>query len=212
MVWVRIVHALPGVNVVPTPNFPSALSWGGIQPGVTKLSQALATMNEPDEIREDGEFTVYRYEYDQPVYGHIELWMLTEEIPDATIVAIWRTIPYIGLVAQEPDDVLPLIWEYGRPDFVGWGVVRYNRFLIWATRGIVVEVSAGVDFFSWQELGYYYVLIFKPMTVEEFFATSWPWPLVEGGFPQENLYPNGDRPDIYPRDPYDWEHLPTPPP
>lgn len=200
------------VRYEPTPTLSSAPSWRGLQPGVTTITQALATMNEPDEIIEIGEFTIYRFRRDQPAWNLVELWTKANEGQDIPISAIYRTIPFKGMASLEPSDVLPLVWKYGRPDYIGWGGDRYARYFIWANRGVVVDVGASVDLFTWQELGYSMIMIFEPMSVEEFFATPWPYPIPGEGFPTENQYPGGDRPDIYPRDPYDWDNLPTPPP
>jgi len=200
------------IGIEPTPKQYPSPSWRGLQPGVTTIEQALKIMNEPDEIVDVGEFTIYRFDRDQPAWNLLELWSKTEEGLDSPILAIYRTIPGMGMTALEPSDILPLIWEYGNPNFVGWGDIQFIRFFIWSNRGVVVDVSARLDLFGWRELGYGRIWIFEPMSLEEFFATPWPLPIPGVGFPRENQYPDGDRPDVYPRDPYDWEHVPTPPP
>lgn len=193
------------------PNLKTPIVWHGIAPGKTEIAEAIELWGVPTDVEmRENSFVVYEYR-DHKEWGWdlLELWIkgnVVEAIllggPDMTK---WPVMP-------EPY-LIDFVLEYGRPEKVTWAGLCRERILIWAHNGIAVSTDANTYLHTWETFAIADMLIFKPMSIQQFLSADWPTsPYIGKLFYETNPCaednPNG--PDPFPEDPYDWDHMPTP--
>ena len=180
------------------------LSWNGITPGQTSLTEALTILGEPDSIYQKNGYDVYSYVDKKGLNWHlVEIWAKKNGFK-TTIRGILRSIPY--LENPEINTLDQLVLFYRQPQKVTWTFFRTTRYLIWTNIGIAVMADADIRYRSWDTFLVDNILIFEPMSLEQFLQTQWP----STDWEDQNLYSGGDSPDTLSEDPYDWKHMPTP--
>ncbi len=211
-----IFPATPRPTYTPEPSLYT--SWKGLHPGKTTQDETLALLGQPNRTLDSSPFLIYGYD-DRPEWGwkFVEVWF--QQINEQWIIsAIFFPIQYSERgVSVIPSQVMLLLNEYGRPTKVTWARSSGNRYWIWPEVGVAVQVSQelrSLKGVGWNRAEYSELLLFKPMRLEEFLGTEWPWQFSSSGFSHENLFTgkHGDFIDSLPEDPYDWATIPTPTP
>ena len=149
---------------------PPGITWQGIVPGKTTLTEAKSLIGEPKAIETRSGYLVYRYE-EMDQWSIIELWS-TNEIVE---VIFFNTNLFNP---ENPHRTITFIEELGRPEIVGWSQTRFLRMLAWPKKGIALYSTLlknnkrSIELED-QKVGYY--VLFSPMTKEALSKTTWPW-------------------------------------
>ena len=206
-----------------------APTWNGITPGETTLTQLIFQMGVPKEVQTQDNYIRFAYYGDpfKPEYikgwGFIDVLLMVRN-GNIVVVSISRTSqqiwpPFYPSLAEETS-LSRLVLENGRPDIVAWSSVPGFRYLMWARKGIAVISDYAGPRKDWSENGAVEILLFEPADInniliynsEGYFDIPPNFPCATlmslDQFPWEGP-PRGSR-DSFPKDPYDWEHMPTP--
>ncbi len=206
------------LEILRVPRLSEPLSWYGITPGRTTLSESLDLLGEPSKIEIRDKYLVHYYN-DKTLWGWevVELWSLVED-KKFIIESIYLFFPNYSTSLGESthfSHLIDLVLVFGRPEKVTWSSGCRTRTLTWPMKGVMVVADANVKLKDWSEIGVGEMVISYPMGVREFLKTArqWPWPM-GAGIVDENMCASTEDntrfPDRYPEDPYDWEHMPTP--
>lgn len=183
---------------------PPGISWQGIVPGKTTLSEAVSLIGEPIKIETRSGYMIYGYE-EMDQWSKIELWSKK----DVVDVIFFNTFLFNP---ENPHRTLSFIEDLGRPQMVGWSQTRFLRMLSWPKKGISLystllkNTKRSIELED-QKVSYY--VLFPLMTKDELSNTTWPWPYYTGPA-SENIWTEDrtDAPDEYPEDPYKWFWIP----
>lgn len=202
-----------------------------IVPGKTALEEALTILGNPNSVEDSlshptrmindifdlrPDLKVYIFQNTQG-WWWTELWVQNKD-EKQIVIAVLR----IGQLAPKPEKLHLDIFatEYGRPDEVTWTPFCNLRYLIWSQNGVAVNAETpklvldnGIRRSSrWNELIIAEIFLFEPMELVKIINfRSWPWPSNGAGWSFEKMCA-GDVLDNLPKDPFDWENIPTPSP
>jgi len=182
-------------------------TWRRITPGQTQIGEVHGLLGEADEIKRRGNYIVYIFDRLPDLeWEHAEIFVKSGEGIVRAILLEGRS--WTTISSTEQSLVLKdMILAYGKPDAVLWSESRLWRCLIWSRYGITATASAWTSEFDWNNNPIGSVVYFEPIQKWRIlFSEDW------GKCSFWNWYydpPEGPR-DRFPRDPYDWEHMPTP--
>lgn len=187
-------------------------SWMGIEPGHTHVSEVLTVLEQPDEIKKQGKYLIYVYQ-ERSLPPEAAEWFTIEVVIEeegGTVKALNFCDRFVrfGSPSTLPQYLGQLVALYQKPEAVKWGAFK-GRYLIWADSGVSAAAEANTNWFDWNTNPVSEIMLFEPMSLRRFWRTYKFLPLC-GGWNPVNLYSGGDAPDLFPRDPYDWDHMPTP--
>jgi hypothetical protein len=202
-----------------------------IVPGYTELQEALTILGEPNSIEDatshptrmrDNIFDL-RPDLQVYIYQNIQNWWWTELwVQKQNDIYVVLAILRFGQLAPKSERLYldTFVAPYGRPDEVTWTPFCNSRYLIWAKNGVAVSVDTPRLVFEngirrpsrWDELTITEVLLFEPTDINNILNIQyWPWPNNGAGWSLDKMC-SGDVLDTLPKDPFDWEHIPTPAP
>ena len=192
---------------------PEGQYFHGIVLGYTTVRRAINLLGEPDLIEDRGSFTVYRYgdRADLSEWVIVELWVDDLE-KDSTVDAVYLFGEVIAGMAKadiaETNTLEQLILTLGRPNKVTWNN-SCGRFLVWGSKGVAAAVNHFAYLHSGWNIRVNSLLFFEPMLDDQFVQEAWPWAEKGVQLWHQQTCIEGDSPDPYPEDPFDWEHMPT---
>jgi len=186
-----------------------APSWRGITPGESTKLEVDNILGIPDGIENRGgiQVSVYKQRLDFG-WKWVEIWI---EPQSAKVLGVLLMIPYDA----SPSNNLYLIdlaRAYRKPNFVSWTTLGNERFFAWTDRGIAIEATISLltqtESPDYSKIRTINAFLFEPQSVMKFKRFAWPWPS-NVGWSSQNLYKPGttDAPDLYPKDPIDWNKL-----
>lgn len=193
--------------------------WHGIVPGWTRLPIAFIILGKPDETINQGGYQIHRYIKREQLdnWKEIQLWS-DRKGWNSVVRAIYRSsqvydrklMSDIGQenMAKDIELLSEIVIKYGRAEKVTWSNVC-GRYLIWPEKGISVAAEhLSLRRYGWDVL-VNSILLFSPMSLDEYLATDWPWLGYGAEISSYRTCAEGDSPDPFPEDPYDWEQIPT---
>ncbi|KAF0107995.1 MAG: hypothetical protein FD146_1293 [Anaerolineaceae bacterium] len=215
-----------------------APTWNGITPGETTLAQLILRMGFPDKVqRQDSCISFFYsgvfYSGDDISIEYIEGWgtievFLTARNGNIVVVSLLRSNPQLGPNFRSMADVTnlqQLVLEYGKPDKVTWSSSSTFRYLIWARKGVAATAAYMGRLGDWDDSVVVKILLFEPTDIQQLlvndaeihlgFMQNYPCvSLMDATMLPWNQPPPAppDAGDMFPEDPYDWEHMPTPAP
>ncbi len=202
------------INSIYTPT-----EWRGLVPGKTIKQNILEILGEPEKnsivVVESHMLELMIYENRPNDFNGWRVVRLFLENRDSETVLIgvslkWATQDTMGTPQTDIRFLYQLILTYGKPEKVKWfNGVGSARVMIWASRGVAVVADAAVSQRAWDELFVYEILIFEPMTTEQFLATGWARLTIQWAdrrYGATNIMMDAP----YEEDPYDWSNMPQP--
>jgi len=206
-----VTAVIVGISLLVISRFKTynAPSWRDITPGISTQTEVVNILGLPNKTEERGGFLIYTYQdYQNLGWKWVEIWFESQSLE---VVGILLTIP--GEANSETNmQLMNLAQAYGKPNFISWSTLRYERFFAWTDRGIAIEASIS----SWPQLSSFDLstvtttntFLFEPQPGLRFTRFKWPWP-AGAGWNSENMYQSGttDAPDLYPKDPIDWHKV-----
>lgn len=208
-----------------------------IIPGQTNLRDALAILGSPDSTEDTSYhptrlfdnvferargYSVYIFANRQG-WDYTELWVQRRGF-NQIVVAILRNLPENVRDPSNNPSLNDFVIAYGRPDEVLWSSYCFFRYLIWSNEGVAVNAGSHLliteggaqQFLSWNEIPVATVFLFEPMDLKEIIdITKWPWPNNGAAWNPSDVEQspvNICKSDHDPKDPFDWNSLPTPTP
>lgn len=200
-------------GIIPPVQTEPALTWNGITPGRSTSDDVIVAFGNPISIENRENYVVYKY---PPFEGweSVEVWLENQEQDNQLIVlGIYLDQPaFVDGKTLNPVYLMEIIQQYGLPEKVTWAGWCRTRAVIWGKKGLMVNADANIRHRTWDEYTVGSILIAKPMSTRRFMFFPWPW-----GFSLDIMNYNPCKgpayspPDNLPEDPYDWDHMPTPP-
>ncbi len=195
-------------------------TWKSIIPGKSTQKDVVELYGNPDSIIQDRNLFNLKYERrpDFRPRDSVE-FIITNRNGVDTVVAIFGDHLYWGIPPSPylpPEDLVNLeqvVSIYGKPSMVTWSSHLRQRYLMWPQKGIAVIADPLYgETYDWDELEVMGIIIFEPMSTWKFIYEANHWGKVSSFiFPSFRLPTQiPDRIDLYPEDPYDWEHMPLP--
>jgi hypothetical protein len=190
-------------------------TWHGITPSLTTVNEAKSILGEPNGSLRIGPYQYLNY-YDREELGwnSIELWSRTRRGRDIIVaLLLYNPFPWNKPEEWESPTLAELVYDFGKPDRVTWSYSKYDRYLIWAQKGIAAAIYASntVLCYDCDEIKATEYQLFEPMSLNQFLLMKFVWyPFGGVGWAPRNLFINSDAPYTRPENPYDWEHMPTP--
>jgi hypothetical protein len=178
--------------------------WNGIEVGKTALSTAITLLGTPAETRTIKQYDLFRFADNKS--WQVELWVNKSDAAQ-TVTGLIRTL----VNPQKGEMLSAYVLKYGRPDEVSWSSYCELRTLLWPRQGIAVLANANISNAQWDTLIVSGVFLFEPVQLDEVVSQNFAI-LSSFGWSSVNLCisPYTDAPDYFPKDPYDWVHMPTP--
>ncbi len=175
--------------------------WRGITPGSTPKAHVLRLLGEPQiiEIRDNYEVLIYEYQRNTG-WQRIEFWSDTHA-ENPVVDAIYLQNSIKGYLQEDALVTLgSIIASYGLPAQVTWNIYCFQRYIIFE-EGIAVSASPDVRNQGLDQIIITDKLLFKPMDVQAFLQTAWPWEEIIPRPGNVNQCPERDK---FPENPYDW--------
>lgn len=214
------VWGLFACELASAPASAQALTWKKITPGVTTLEEVTTNYGAPTRTITKAGLINLIY-VDHPEFAprtKMEI-LISKHLGRNVVVAIFEHILFLKFPSDRNlylNDFVyldQLILALDKPQKTTWSRYSLQRYLMWPERGIAViaepRYSISVD---WRDLRVDGVLIFKPMSTRKFMCSSLYWSILSPFISPSSKPPPQipDMRDIYPEDPYDWEHMPIP--
>jgi hypothetical protein len=209
-------------GLISPPPQTTPLTWKKITPGVTTLEEVTAIYGSPTRtITKNGLINLIYTDYPEFTPRTKMEILISKRLGKNVVVAVFDHILYLQIPVDRNlylNDFVYLeqvVLAFGKPEKTTWSHNNLQRYLMWPEKGIAViaepRYSTSVE---WNDLRVDGVLVFKPMNMRKFLCSSLDWSILSPFIsPSSTLPPQiPDLRDIYPEDPYDWEHMPTPTP
>lgn len=209
LVLLSVFLVIFGITIASQTKTYHAPNWRGIIPGESTRLEVDNILGLPDGIvnRRGIQVSVYKERLDFG-WKWVEIWI---EPQSAKVLGVLLMIPYDANPSNN-FNLIDLARAYRKPNFISWTTLGNERFFAWTDRGIAIEATismltqtASPDYSKIRTIN---AFLFEPRSAMMFKRYAWPWPPTVG-WNSENLYKSGttDAPDLYPKDPIDWDKL-----